>query len=72
MNELKVTVKICIMLQKIYISNKCSFDLPIHQSFHKNIKHHRISILWMFSDGSCDTEDSNNAENSALPSHISQ
>ncbi len=42
----KVTVKSLIMLQNIYISNKCScFELYIHQSqwitIHKNIKQHQ-------------------------------
>jgi len=69
------------MLQNISISNKCRFELSIHQSpekknqgFHKNSFQH-VSCFFkaanhhirLISEGSCDTEDwSNDAENSAL------
>ncbi len=67
------------MLQKIYISNKCSLELSIYQKKKKNlvpnivIQNHILLFqnqhIRMISEGSRDTEDwSNDAENSALPS----
>ncbi len=61
------------MLQKISISDKCcSSELSVHQI---NIIIINIIVFWaanqnirMISEGSCDTEDCNDAKNSALKS----
>ncbi len=68
-NWSKVTVKTFIMLQKIFILNKCcSFELSIHQRilkkmyhcFHKNIKQHKEDVTLEMGVMT--------AENTALPS----
>jgi len=59
------------MLQNIYISNKYSFELYVHQRSGFSQIYYRFQHITMISEGSCDTGDwSNDAENSALLSHI--